>query len=113
MAKFITIGYGDSAGYERTAPDVRAAAHDHDARLRAAGVLMGVARRPVQVRNTGGDGIETRSGAYMRSDLPVAGFAVIDAPTIDDAVAQVSWTPCAVANGVVEVWPLDVREDPA
>lgn len=33
----------------------------------------------------------------MRSDLPVAGFAV----------ELVSGTPCALAQGVVEVWPLD------
>jgi hypothetical protein len=42
----------------------------------------------------------------MRSDLPVAGFAVIDAAAIDDAVALVAGTPCSVAHGVVEVWPL-------
>lgn len=43
----------------------------------------------------------------MRSDLPIAGFAVIDAPTIDHAVALVAGTPCSVAHGVVEVWPLE------
>jgi len=29
MAKFITIGYGDQAGYNRTSKDVRDAAHAH------------------------------------------------------------------------------------
>jgi hypothetical protein len=42
----------------------------------------------------------------MRSDLPVAGFAVIEAATLEEAVDLVSGTPCAVAHGVVEVWPL-------
>jgi hypothetical protein len=42
----------------------------------------------------------------MQSHLPVAGFAVIEAATIDEAVSLVSGTPCAVAQGVVEVWPL-------
>ena len=37
---------------------------------------------------------------------PVAGFAVIEAATLDEAVEIVSRTPCAVAHGVVEVWPL-------
>jgi hypothetical protein len=43
----------------------------------------------------------------MRSALPVASFAVIEAATMADAVEIVSRTPCAVAHGVVEVWPLE------
>jgi hypothetical protein len=108
MAMFITIGYGDAAGYERTPPELREAAHAHDERLVGAGVLMGVAGTPIQVRNTEGDGVRTAPGAYMRSDLPVAGFAVIEAATIDDAVTLVAGTPCSVAHGLVEVWPLGV-----
>jgi hypothetical protein len=106
MAKFITIGYGDEDGYERTAPEVRDAAHAHDARLQAAGVLSAIAGSPVQVRNANAEGIATVPKAYMHSDLPVAGFAVIEADTMDDAIALVALTPCAVAHGVVEVWPL-------
>jgi hypothetical protein len=107
MPKFVTIGYGDRAGYERTAPGVRDAAHNHDARLRADGALMGVAGTPVQVRNPDAAGIETIQEAFMRSDLPIAGFAVIDAANVDEAVALVAKTPCAVAHGVVDVWPLE------
>jgi hypothetical protein len=84
MAKFIAIGYGDREGYDRTDTAVRDAAHAHDAWLRKAGTLMGVA-----------------------GTLPVAGFAVIEAATLADAVNLVSQTPCAVAHGVVEVWPLN------
>jgi hypothetical protein len=51
MPTFITIGYGDAAGYNQTDPSVREAAHEHDARLREPGALMGVAGEPVQVRN--------------------------------------------------------------
>ena len=42
----------------------------------------------------------------MRSDLPIAGFAVIDAANVEEAIELASQTPCAVAHGVVEVWPL-------
>lgn len=107
MAKFITIGYGDQAGYERTDSSVRDAAHEHDARLRAGGVLMGIAGAPVQVRNHGNAGVETDQSPFLRSDLPVAGFAVIEAADLQEAVQLVSATPCAVANGVVEIWPLE------
>jgi hypothetical protein len=107
VASFLTIGYGDSAGYERTAPEVRDAAHAHDARLRDAGAVMGIAGRPVQVRNHDAAGARTTGGPFMSSQLPVAGFALIEAPTLEDAIEMVSQTPCAVAQGVVEVWPLD------
>jgi hypothetical protein len=59
------------------------------------------------VRNHDAAGVEAESGPFMHSSLPVAGFAVIEAATVADAVEIVSQTPCAVAHGVVEVWPLE------
>jgi hypothetical protein len=106
VPRFVTIGYGDRGGYDRTDPAMRDAAHQHDERLRAEGALMGIAGRPVQVRNHDGTGVDTSEGPFLRSDLPIAGFAVIEASTLEEAVALVSKTPCAVAHGVVEVWPL-------
>jgi hypothetical protein len=68
---------------------------------------MGIAGNPVRVRNPDAAGIHTDSGPYMSSALPVAGFAVIEAATLTEAVELASRTPCAVAHGVVEVWPLE------
>ncbi|MBB6095843.1 hypothetical protein HNQ60_004734 [Povalibacter uvarum] len=106
MAKFITVGYGDEKGYERTDSAVRNAAHAHDASMKAGGALIGMAGPPVQVRNHDDASLQTAPGAYMRSSLPIAGFAVIEAEDMQEAIALVSKTPCAVAHGVVEVWPL-------
>ncbi|WP_236863793.1 YciI family protein [Brevibacterium daeguense] len=106
MPMFVTIGYGDQDGYDRTAPEVRDRAHAHDDSLRAAGVRMGIAGHPVQVRNHDDSGAERTAGPFMQSSLPVAGFALIEAASLEDAIAMVSATPCAVAQGVVEVWPL-------
>lgn len=109
MARFITIGYGDQDGYDRTDSAIRDAAHQHDARLRDGGAVMGIAGPPVQVRNHDGAGVQSETGSFLQSSLPVAGFALIEAEDIDQAVEMVSRTPCAVARGVVEVWPLDQR----
>jgi hypothetical protein len=68
---------------------------------------MGIAGTPVQVRNPEGGNVETKTGPFMSSALPVAGFAVIEAASLAEAVKIVSQTPCAVAHGVVEVWPLE------
>jgi len=107
VAKFITIGYGDRAGYDSTDPAIRDAAHAHDAQLRANGAEIGVGGPPVQVRNSDARGVETEPGPFMSAPLPVAGFAVIDAADLAEAVELVAKTPCAVAHGVVEVWPLE------
>ncbi|NZA26234.1 transcription initiation protein [Luteimonas sp. SJ-92] len=106
MPTFIAIGYGDREGYDRTAQSARDAAHAHDAALQAGGALMGIAGPPVQVRNHGARQVETRPGPYLASELPVAGFSVIEAATLEQAIQIASHTPCAVAYGVVEVWPL-------
>ncbi|TPL86132.1 YciI family protein [Mesorhizobium sp. B2-3-12] len=106
MPKFVTIQYGDRAGYDRTPQPIRDAAHEQDAKLLSEGALIGRAGTPVQVRNPEASGVETRDGAFMSSDLPIAGFAVIEAADLADAIEKVSQVPCAVAHGVVEVWPL-------
>ncbi|MEV6134262.1 YciI family protein [Streptomyces violaceusniger] len=106
MAKFVTIGYGDQDGYDRTDAAVRNEAHAHDARLLEAGAVAGIAGSPVQVRNPDAAGTTVKSGSFMSSALPVAGFGIIEAATIEEAIQLVSKTPCAVAHGVVEVWPL-------
>jgi hypothetical protein len=107
MPKFVTIGYGDREGYDRTPAAIRDAAHAHDATLRKDGVLMGIAGIPVQVRNPNAAHLATRYGPFMTSLLPLAGFAIIEAAHLAEAVDMVSRTPCAVAHGVVEVWPIE------
>lgn len=106
MPKFLTIGYGDRVGYDDTPKALRDEAHAQDEKLVKDGALMGVAGAPVQVRNHQAGGVRTLPGAYMQAHLPVGGFAVIEAETLDEAIKMVSGVPCAVANGVVEVWPL-------
>jgi hypothetical protein len=108
MATFITIGYGDEAGYNRVSDECKQAAHARDDELRSAGALIGAAGHPVHVRNPDSAGVRTEPGSYLQSTLPIAGFAVLEAEDLDAAIERVSQTPCAVAHGVVEVWPLQM-----
>ena len=68
MATFVTIGYGDREGYDRTDASVRDAAHAHDARLRDQGTVMGIAGAPVQVRNHDAAGVWTAEAAAAAGD---------------------------------------------
>jgi hypothetical protein len=67
---------------------------------------MGIAGTPVQVRNPDASGVHTEAGPYLSSDLPIAGFSIMEAGDIDEAIALASKSPCAVAHGVIEIWPL-------
>jgi hypothetical protein len=107
MPRFVTIGYGDRSGYDRTAKAVRDAAHAADAGRVRAGDVMGVAGKPVQVRNHDAAQVEVTQGPFLSAGLPLAGFALIEAPDLDAAIEIAARSPCAVAQGVVEVWPLD------
>lgn len=106
MPRFVTIGYGDREGYDRTPEPLRQAAHAQDAELRRRGAVIGVAGKPVQVRNGEMKGVETTDGPYLSSQLPIAGFAIIEAADLAEAIELVSKAPCAVCHGVIEVWPL-------
>jgi hypothetical protein len=68
---------------------------------------MGIVGKPVLVRNPDAAGVETTNGSFMSADLPVAGFALIEAADMEDAIRKVSNVPCAVAHGVVEIWPIE------
>ena len=87
--------------------ELRSAAHEHDKTLLDSGALIGIAGTPLQVRNTCGAEIKTEKGAFLSAPLPIAGFAIIEAEDITQAVKMVSQTPCAIAYGVVEVWPIE------
>ena len=103
--KFVCVGYGDEDGYHRLSQDERDAAHAQDAVLRDRGAIMGIAGEPMQVRNHDGN-LSVQQGSFLRSDLPIAGFSLIEAEDRDEAVQLLAGTPCAVAYGVIEVWPL-------
>ncbi len=107
MPTFVTIAYGEPAGMTRTPAEVREIVFARDKLLLDRGATIGIAHDSVQVRNPQNVGVEVIAGAFMSSRLPVAGFGIFDAVDLDEAVALVSRTPCAVMHGVVEVWPLE------
>ncbi|MEE4208545.1 MAG: hypothetical protein V2I43_04675 [Parvularcula sp.] len=108
MATFLTIGYGNRKGYDAAPQAAKVAAHRQDAALLAEGAIIGIAGSPLQVRNLHGSGTAIMKGAFMSSDLPIAGFSLIEASDLDDAIKKVAGVPCAVTDGVVEIWPLEM-----
>ncbi|MET3645409.1 hypothetical protein [Phyllobacterium ifriqiyense] len=85
MPKFVTIGYGDQAGYERTAPEVRDAAHAHDGEIQRRGVLIGAGI------------IGLFAGAAFFGVMACL-FATLRSPFLRFAVAVIFATPAVIAG---------------
>ncbi len=49
--------------------------------------------------------LEITREPHARSELPLVGFSVIEAENVREVVELVSNIPCALARGVIEIWP--------
>ena len=87
MPKFMTIGYGDQAGYDRTAPAIRDAAHAHDDALKKRGALIGRAGAAVQVRNPDASGVQTEKAPFMTSSSELQ-LASLDGATLSSVMVS-------------------------
>ncbi len=54
--------------------------------LATRGALIGMAGAPIQVRDHDDAGVHTQAGAFLHSDLSIAGFTVIEGADMDEAV---------------------------
>lgn len=108
--KFLCLAYGDEAGWKTLTDREREDALACDAEIRARGDFVTALRPGVtSVRNWDRNLIVTNERCASR-DLPLAGFSVIEAGSIDEVVGLVAGTPCARARGVIEIrpfWDLD------
>lgn len=66
--------------------------------------MSAVQRTVTSVKNWGGN-LEVNNEPFARTELPLAGFSVIEAGNIDEVIKLVSNTPCARARGVIEIRP--------
>jgi hypothetical protein len=103
--KFLCLAYGDEAGWNSLSEEERREALAHDAVIRDRGNLMSAVQSTVtSVRNWDGH-LKVNNEPFVRNELPLAGFSVIEAENVEEVVELVSNTPCARARGVIEIRP--------
>ena len=103
--KFLCLGYGDEAGWNSLSPREKEQVLACDAVLRERGNLMAAVQPKVtSVRNWDGQ-LEISDAPVGQQQLPLAGFSVIEAASVEEVIALVSNTPCARARGVIEIRP--------
>ena len=104
--KFLCLAYGDEDGWNSLTDSEKKEVLANDAVIQGRGNLMSAVQPEVtSVKNWKGN-LEVAHESRLQHDLPLAGFSVIEAESIDEVVELVSNTPCARAKGVIEIRPL-------
>lgn len=103
--KFLVLAYGAEEDWRALSEEQRSQLLAQDDVLRGRGDTV-AALGPATTVRTWDAAQPVRQGAFMTSPVPLAGFGVIEAGDLAEAVALVGRTPCAVAKGAVEVRPL-------
>jgi hypothetical protein len=103
--KFLCLAYGDEAGWNSLSEEERREALDQDAVIRSRRSLMSAVQRTVTSVRNWDQNLQVNNEPFARNDLPLAGFSVIEAESIEEVIELVSNTPCARARGVIEIRP--------
>jgi hypothetical protein len=112
--KFLCLAYGDEAGWDSLSTEEQEKALAQDEVIRRKGHLVSAVKPDVRtVRNWSGQPNAVDEPGGPR-DLPLAGFSIIEANSIEEVVDLVSGTPCARARGYIEIrpfWDLQEQDD--
>lgn len=103
---FLCLAYGAEADWNDLTTEEQQSLLAQDEVLRQRGDLIAaVSPSPTFVRAWSGEP-EVTSEPPVELPIPLAGFSVIEAADLDEAIALVAPTPCARARGMVEVRPI-------
>jgi len=106
--KFLCLAYGAEEGWNELSKAEQDALLAQDERLRQLGDIV-AAVEPTATTVTAWDGKPaTTEDPFAHSPVPLAGFGIIEAANLDEAIKLVANTPCARAKGAVVLRPISV-----
>jgi len=109
--KYLCLAYGNERDWQRLDKQEQDELLAHDEVLRQRGdIVAAVATTATTVRSWDGTPTMT-SETFAHTKAPLAGFSIIEAPDLEEAVRLVADTPCARAKGAVELRPIDQIND--
>lgn len=104
--KFLCLAYGDAKDWNALSKAEQDEMLAQDEALRKRGTLMAAVTTDV-VKFSAWDGKPiVTEGAVTQSSVPLAGFSIVEAATVNEVVQLVSGTPCARAKGWIEIRPI-------
>jgi hypothetical protein len=102
--QFLCLAYGSEDDWKALRSDQQSELLKADDVQRQRGDLVAAVGEPTVVQSWEGAD-HPRNEAFAVGASPLAGFSVVEADSIEEAIRLVERTPCAVAGGAVEVRP--------
>ena len=109
--KYLCLAYGDETEWKTLSKSEQDALLAQDEVLRKRGDLVAAVEPSCTVVRAANGAPQTSEGPFGGSFLPLAGFGIIEAANLDEAVRLVAKTPCARAGGAVELRPILASDD--
>lgn len=103
--KFLCLAYGDEAGWKALSEDEQRELLANDAVIRKRGNLVTAVQTQVTSVRNWDRNLQVTEEPFANPGLPLAGFSVIEADSVEEVIALVADTPCARARGVIEIRP--------
>lgn len=104
--KYLCLAYGREADWKALSKEEQDALLVQDDVLRDRGDLVAAVGTDVTAVRAWNGTPETDGPPVIDDDLPLAGFAIVEASSLEDAIEMIANTPCARTNGAVEVRPI-------
>jgi hypothetical protein len=109
--KYLCLAYGDAKDWEGLSKEEQDELLKQDEVLRKKGTLMAAVQTNVVTVKAWDGKPNTTNGVFAVSQVPLAGFSVIDADSLDEVIQLVAGTPCARAEGAIEIRPIMAIND--
>ena len=104
--KYLCLAYGDGKDWEALSEAEQAELLANDQKLIDRGDFVAALETTGTVVKAW-NGVPSRSTIpFAQSSLPLVGFSIIEAESIEQVVDLVGDTPCARARGAIEIRPL-------
>jgi hypothetical protein len=103
--RYLCLAYGEEDGWNSLSDSEKREVLDQDAVIRYRRNTMSAVRTTVTSVRNWNNHLEVADGPYAEHELPLAGFSIIEAESLDEVVDLVANTPCARAMGVIEIRP--------
>lgn len=104
--KYLVLAYGAEADWKELTADRQAELLKADAVMVARGDTVGAVENAATTVTAPDGELTVTTGTFASSRAPLAGFGVIEAADLDEAVRLVADTPCVRAKGAVELRPI-------
>lgn len=102
--KYLCLAFGSEEGWNSLSDIEKAEVLAQDAIIRERGALMSAVRQEVTSVRNWNNSLEVTDKPHI-DGLPLAGFSIIEASSVDEVVALVANSPCARAQGCIEIRP--------